>query len=94
MSTNTNGHQTTTRVAGKAHEAVDRVAKTAGNAEEYTREQASHADESLREAAAQGRQKAEDVLGRVNSYVSDNPMISIGIAFAAGALYWSLKRSR
>ncbi|SEO48503.1 DUF883 family protein [Aquisalimonas asiatica] len=94
MATKASGHQTTDQVAGKAHEAVDKAAETAGKAEEYAREQASHADERVRDAAAQGRQRADDVLDRVNTYVRENPLMSIGIAFVAGALYSSLTRRR
>ena len=88
------GHETTDQVAGKAHEAVDRAAGTARKAEEYAREHASHADTRVREAAAVGRQRADDMLDRVNSYVRDNPLMSIGIAFVVGALYSSLTRRR
>ncbi len=94
MATRASRHGTTDQVAGKAHEAVDRAAETARKAEEYAREHASHADERVREAAAVGRQRADDVLDRVNSYVRDNPLISIGIAFAVGALCSSLRRRR
>ncbi len=80
-------HETTDQVAGKAHEAVDRAAQTAGKAEEYAREHASSADERIREATTHGREKADDVLNRVNGYVRENPLISIGLAFIAGMLY-------
>jgi ElaB/YqjD/DUF883 family membrane-anchored ribosome-binding protein len=94
MATQASEHETTDQVASKAHEAVDRAAETAGKAEEYTRQHAAHADERVREAAAQGRQWADDVLERVTSYVRENPLMSIGIAFVAGALYSSLRRRR
>lgn len=94
MATKASGHQATDQVADKAHEAVDKAAAAAGKAEEYAREHASQADERVREAAAQGRQRADDVLDRVNSYVRENPLMSIGIAFVAGALYSSLTRRR
>ena len=73
--------------ADKAHEAVDKAG-------EYAREYASQADERVREAAAQGRRRADDGLDRVNSYVRENPLISIGIAFVVGALSSSLVRRR
>ena len=94
MATQKSGHETTDHVAGKAHNVVDKTAESAGKAEEYTRQQASHADKRLREAAAHGRQRADGMLDRVNCYVSENPLTSIGIAFVAGALYASLKRRR
>ena len=94
MAIKANGHETTDQVAGKAHEAVDKAAETAARAEEYAREHASQADESVRKAAAQGRQRTDEVLESVNSYVRDNPLMSIGLAFIAGALYSSLKHRR
>lgn len=94
MANMTNDHDTTDRVAAKAHEAVNKAATTAGKAEEYTREHVASAEESVRKAAGKGRDKAEDVVGRVNSYVHENPLLSIGIAFLAGSLYTSMKRRR
>ena len=94
MTMQSSGHETTSQVAGKVHEAVDRAAETAGKAEEYTRQHASQADERVREAAAHGRERADDLLERMNGYVRDNPLMSIGIAFVAGALYSSLTRRR
>ncbi|WP_416139637.1 DUF883 family protein [Halomonas sp. HK25] len=87
-------HGTTDQVAEKAHEAVNMAAKTAGKAEEYAREHASHADERIREVAANGRQRADDVLERVTSYVREKPLMSIGMAFVAGVLYKTLTRRR
>lgn len=94
MATKTTGHQTTDHVADKAHEAVDWAAETAGKAEDRTREYASQTDERVREAASEGRQYADDMVGRVNGYVRENPLMSIGIAFLAGAIYSSLTRRR
>ncbi|MGJ7456535.1 DUF883 family protein [Halomonas sp. RA08-2] len=87
-------HEITDQVAGKAQEALNRAAQTAGTAEEYTREHISHADERVREAATHGRERADDVLERVNTYVRDKPLTSIGLAFVAGVLYKTLTRRR
>ena len=94
MATKTTGHQTTDQVAEKAHEAVDWTAGAASKAEDRTREYASQADERVREAASQGRAHADDMVGRVNGYVRENPVMSIGIAFLAGAIYSALTRRR
>ena len=85
---------TSDQVVDKAHEAADWATEAAGRAKERTREQASHADERIREAAADGRQHADDMLDRVNGYVRENPLMSIGIAFLAGVLGSSLTRRR
>ncbi|MDR9468450.1 DUF883 C-terminal domain-containing protein [Marinospirillum sp.] len=79
----TSEHETIDKVAGKVHEAVDRAANSAGKAEEYAREH-----------GADGRKKVDEVFGGVNHYVRDNPLMSIGIAFAVGALFSSLKNRR
>ena len=94
MTRNASEHETTDQVANKVHEAVNRAAEAAGRAEEYTREHASQADERVREAAAHGRQRADDALERVNGYVRENPLMSMGIAFIAGVLYSWLTRRR
>ncbi|MGM0450714.1 MAG: DUF883 family protein [Pseudomonadota bacterium] len=94
MTTKSSDHETTDQVAGKVREAVNRAAETAGRAEEYAREHASQADERVREAAAQGRRQADDVVERVNGYVRENPLMSMGIAFIAGVLYSWLTRRR
>ena len=86
MSIKASRHQTTDQVAGKAHEAVDSAAQTAGKAEEYARDRASNADQRIREAAAHGREHAEDARDRVNTYVHEHPVMSIGIAFIVGLL--------
>lgn len=83
---------TTDQVADKANEAAERMAESAGKAKERTREHVSSADERVREAASQGRQHADDMIGSVNGYVRGNPLMSIGIAFIAGAVCASLTR--
>lgn len=88
------GHDTTDKVAGKAHEAVDKAADGVGKAEEYARKHGAQAEEQVREAAAKGRKQADEALNYVTSYVRDNPVMSVGIAFVAGALYSSFKRNR
>lgn len=88
-------HETTDQFAGKAHDAVDRAAQTARKAEEYAREHASQADERVRETAAHGRQRADEAVDRVNGYVRDNPLMSIGLAFLVGVIYsWLTTRRR
>lgn len=94
MAMKTNEHGTTEKFAGKAHEAVDRAAETAAKAEEYARERAQQADERIREKAAHGRQKADDAVDRLNGYVREKPLMSIGIAFLVGLLFSMLTRRR
>lgn len=94
MASNAREHETTDQFAGKAHEAVDRAAQGARKAEEYTREHASQADERIREAAAHGRRRTDDAVEQANSYVRENPLMSVGIAFIVGVLFSWLTRHR
>ncbi len=94
MATKTSDHKVSDQVADKAHETVDRVAERAGRAEERVREQFSEADEKVREKARQGQERADDILNAVGTYVRENPLTAIGLAFVAGALYSSLTRRR
>ena len=86
--------RTTEQLANKAHEAVDRIAETAAPAEDKLREQAASADERAREAAGRGQEQADAALKTVTNYVRENPLLSMGLAFAAGAIYSSYMRRR
>lgn len=77
----TTKHQTTDQVAGKAHEAVDAAAETAGRAEER-----------LRDSTDDVRGRSDDILNSVAGYVKENPLTSLGLAFAAGTILSSLTR--
>lgn len=92
MATQSNEKRTTDRVAGKAHEAVDHAAEGIGRAEDEVRERLSGAEEKVREKAQYGKERADDMLGTVGTYIRDNPYTAIGLAFAAGLLYASLRR--
>ncbi len=94
MASKQSEHQTTDRAAARAHEAIDRVAERAGRAEETVRERVSDADERFREKVQHGRERTDDLVSAVGTYVRENPLTSIGLAFAAGALLSSLSRRR
>lgn len=82
MSKAANGdHATTDHLSERAHESVDRIAKTAGKGEER-----------LRHEAANVKERSDDTLQAVSTFVRDNPLTSLGIAFAAGSLLSALKR--
>ncbi len=74
----------TENVAQAAHEAVDRAAGGAAKAEDKVRRMAATGEEQLREKTAEARQSAEQSLEQFRQYTRDNPMMSAGIAFAAG----------
>lgn len=92
MSEQSSRRDTSEQFAQHAHEAVDRVAEEAGRAEERVRQAGAGADEKVREKAGHGKEQADRLLAAVGTYVRDNPMTAVGLAFAAGAFYASLRR--
>lgn len=82
MNTSVSGdHATTDRLSERAHETVDRIAKTAGKGEER-----------IRHEAADAKERSDETLQAISTFVRDNPLTSLGIAFAAGSLLSALKR--
>ena len=85
-------HATTDRLSERAHESVDRIATTAGKGEEKIRHEAAGAEARVREAGQKARQRSDETLQTVAVFVRDNPLTSLGIAFAAGTLLAALRR--
>lgn len=85
-------HATTDRLSERAHESVDQIAKTAGKAEERVRHEAADADARVRDAGQKVKERSGETLQSVSGFVRDNPLTSLGIAFAAGTLLSALRR--
>ncbi|MBZ2187603.1 hypothetical protein K8B33_00700 [Alcanivorax sp. JB21] len=91
---NTTHHQTTDRVAESLHGAVDTAAARAATTEERLRQEAAHASERLRHGSEYARSRTEELAGNVTGYVRENPLMALGLAFAAGTLFSALTRRR
>ncbi len=85
-------HATTDRLSESAHGSVDQIAKKAGKAEERIRHEAADVKAHAKEAGEKTRERTDDTLQSISGFVQDNPMISLGLAFAAGTLLSALKR--
>jgi ElaB/YqjD/DUF883 family membrane-anchored ribosome-binding protein len=85
-------HATTDRLTERAHESVDQVAKTAGRFEERIRHEAADAEVRVRDAGQKAKERSDETLQSIGVFVRDNPLISLGLAFAAGALLSALRR--
>lgn len=93
MSNKTNGdHPTTDRLSEHAHESVDKTAGTAAKAEERHRHETEDAQARVSDMGQKGKRRSEEALHSVSHFVEENPLTSLGIAFAAGALLSSLRR--
>ena len=73
-----------------AHDTVDRVAETANYAEKEVRGAASRAAEQAREMQEQALAAADENVKKARSYIEENPLMSAGIAFAAGVIFSAL----
>jgi ElaB/YqjD/DUF883 family membrane-anchored ribosome-binding protein len=85
------GSPTTDRLASMAHETIDRVTPKANRAENEVRGAATRAVDTaklMREHVG----AAQDNLRKARSYAESNPLITAGIAFAAGVLLSALIR--
>jgi ElaB/YqjD/DUF883 family membrane-anchored ribosome-binding protein len=80
--------------AARAHETVDRISETAKRADRKIRSQAQRAEAKMEEALADVHEHSEQLVNGVSQFVKDNPMLSVGLAVAAGALLNTIFRSR
>lgn len=85
-------HPATDQLASMAHDTVDRVAGAAANAEHRVRGAAARTADQAREMQDQARSAADEGVRRARSYIETNPVLSAGIAFAAGVILSSLLR--
>ncbi|MDZ7670294.1 MAG: hypothetical protein U5Q16_13075 [Gammaproteobacteria bacterium] len=85
-------HATTDRLSERAHESVDQFAKTAGKTEERIRHEAADAEALVRDAGQKAKKHSDETLQSISVFVRDNPMMCLGIAFAAGSLVPALRR--
>lgn len=85
-------HDTTDRAAEMAHDTVDRVADVADDAEKQLRKAAGRKMKQARQVQDDMLEAVDDKLGKVDSYVKENPFTAVGIAFAVGAIVSALIR--
>ena len=86
------GSSTTDRLASMAHETIDRATPRANRAEHEVRGAAMRAADSAKVLQEHAVEAAEENLRKLRSYAESNPLITAGIAFAAGALLSALIR--
>jgi ElaB/YqjD/DUF883 family membrane-anchored ribosome-binding protein len=86
------GGSTSDRLASMAHETIDRVKPKANRAELEMRDAAAKTTEGAKQLQAQALEAAEEGLSQARSYMTTNPLVTAGIAFAAGALLGALIR--
>ena len=83
---------TTDRLASMAHESIDRVTPKANRAETEMRDTAARTAEGVKHLEEQALDTARDGLHKSYAFIEKNPLMSAGIAFAAGAMLSMLIR--
>ncbi|MEQ8693368.1 MAG: hypothetical protein RIC89_21330 [Pseudomonadales bacterium] len=88
------------KAAVKARDALERAVETAATAEKTVRQGSAGAAEKAHEAGdqvkalgAQAQANLEEQSEKVGRYVKENPLTSVGIAFAAGLVLSRIIRS-
>jgi ElaB/YqjD/DUF883 family membrane-anchored ribosome-binding protein len=74
------------RLASMAHESIDRVMPKANRIEAELHDAAARTTEDVRHLEEQALDTARNGLIDAQAYIEKNPLMSAGIAFAAGAL--------
>ena len=87
MSKSTNSdHNIKERVSETAHESMEQMGKAAARTKDRLQHEAGLAKARAKQAGQQARERSDEALDSVNTFVGDNPITSLGIAFAAGSL--------
>jgi ElaB/YqjD/DUF883 family membrane-anchored ribosome-binding protein len=89
---NAGSGRTTDGLATMAHETIDRAAASANRATDEVFAAATRTVETAKQAQERAIAAGDESLRRVRSYVERNPLTTIGIAVALGALLTTLIR--
>jgi ElaB/YqjD/DUF883 family membrane-anchored ribosome-binding protein len=87
-----NSSPATDHLASMAHESIDRVKPKASRIETELRDAAAKTADDVRHTEEQVLDAAKTGLESAQAYIEKNPLMSAGIAFAAGALLSMLVR--
>ncbi|UZJ45048.1 DUF883 C-terminal domain-containing protein [Marinimicrobium sp. C6131] len=94
--TTDNGAETgapfTEKTVAAAHEAIDRLSERVAKTEERLRGAATHGQQSWTEKQEEVRAQVEGSVSSAREYARENPLMTAGIAFAAGLIVANLLR--
>ena len=79
-------HNIKGRLSESAQQSMAQMSKTADKAKERLQHDAVAAKARAKQMGHQAKQRSEETLDSVNTFVGDNPLTALGIAFAAGSL--------
>jgi ElaB/YqjD/DUF883 family membrane-anchored ribosome-binding protein len=90
----TSAHQGINAAADAAHPVIDRLASTAHRAIDSADHAANHATDTLAKAGGKAGAKGEELYASGAGYMRDHPVLTIGVAVAAGYLLSRLLATR
>ena len=91
-STKSRSDETISNRSAKAHEAVDKAANAAHETVDKAAEKAEQYERRAREAGHHARERTDETLASVQSFVQERPLAALGIAFLVGVAASSLLR--
>jgi ElaB/YqjD/DUF883 family membrane-anchored ribosome-binding protein len=86
------GNPISDRLASMAHGTIDEVAAKANHAEHEIRDAAARTAEAAKHARDQVADTTNARVQTLRGYIEKNPLLTVGIAFAAGVLLNSIIR--
>lgn len=84
----------TDKTVSAAHEAIDSLSERVARTERSVRGMVNDSSENLSARQAEMKAKVDESLDSARGYARENPLMTVGIAFAAGALVAALLRRR
>ena len=91
-STTETGAPFTEKTVAAAHEAIDRLSERVAQTEERLRGAANQGQQSWTEKQEEVRAQVEGSVSSARDYARENPLMTAGIAFAAGLIVANLLR--
>lgn len=82
----------TEKTVAAAHEAIDRLSERVARTEERLRGAASEGQQTWTERQEELRAQVEGSVSSAREYAQENPLMTAGIAFAAGLIVANLLR--
>ena len=79
-------HTITERLSETAQQSMEQMGKVADKTKQRLHHDAVAAKASAKQMGRQAKKHSEQALDSVNGFIGDNPLTSVGIAFAAGTL--------
>ncbi len=83
---------TSSRIGDSTQESIDKITREANKAKKRLEDAASDMGDDIKHSVKKAGQASEEALDTVGSYVREHPLITLGVAFTAGLVAYSIFR--